>query len=86
VSARQRITCAGNPATRLLSCVRHRKVTTRRVGVRIIAGILADQTHSYRLGFVIIALLAGSGIAFFAPATPPAPPVREPELVSVATA
>ncbi len=56
------------------------------MGGPLIAGILADQTHSYRLGFVIVALLAGSGVGFFALATPPAPPVREPELAAIGTA
>ena len=56
------------------------------MGGPLIAGILADQTHSYRLGFVIVALMAASGLGFFALATPPTPPAREPELVVVASA
>lgn len=42
----------------------------------ILAGVLADQTGSYQTGFVILALLAGSGSLWFFFATPPAPPVR----------
>jgi MFS family permease len=56
------------------------------MGGPLIAGILADQTHSYRLGFVIVALMAASGLGFFALATPPTPPVRDPELVVAASA
>ena len=43
----------------------------------IIAGVLADMTGSYRLGFVVLAVLAALGMAFFVLATPPDPPNRD---------
>jgi MFS family permease len=46
-------------------------------GGPMVAGVLADQTGDYRLGFTILALLAGMGMVFFVLATPPAPPVRD---------
>ncbi|MGY6500392.1 MAG: MFS transporter [Acidimicrobiales bacterium] len=46
------------------------------VGGPLLAGVLADVTGSYQLGFTILALLAGAGLAFFALAGPPDPPVR----------
>lgn len=46
------------------------------VGGPLLAGLLADLTGSYRWGFTILALLAGSGLIFFVLATPPEPPVR----------
>ena len=42
----------------------------------IIAGVLADVTGSYRLGFIVLAVLSALGMVFFIFATPPAPPVR----------
>lgn len=40
----------------------------------LVAGILADVTGSYRVGFVILAGIAAVGMIFFVLATPPAPP------------
>ncbi len=42
----------------------------------IIAGVLADATGSYRLGFVVLAVLSAMGMLFFVFATPPRPPDR----------
>ena len=42
----------------------------------LLAGVVADSTGSYRLGFTVIAVLAGLGMTFFVLATPPPPPVR----------
>ena len=42
----------------------------------IIAGVLADTTGSYRLGFVVLAVLSAMGMLFFVFATPPRPPDR----------
>lgn len=42
----------------------------------LLAGVLADRTGSYRLGFTILALLAGLGMLFFVFASPPPPPDR----------
>ena len=47
------------------------------VGGPLLAGILADVTDSYALGFTILALLAGAGLGFFVLATPPDPPRRQ---------
>jgi MFS family permease len=44
------------------------------VGGPLFAGILADVTGSYRIGFTILAVLAASGSVMFALAKPPAPP------------
>ena len=44
------------------------------MGGPLVAGILADQTGSYRLGFTVLAVLAGLGMAFFILASPPTPP------------
>ncbi|MEM7272553.1 MAG: MFS transporter [Actinomycetota bacterium] len=44
------------------------------MGGPLVAGILADRTGSYRLGFTALALLAGLGMLFFVFATPPKPP------------
>lgn len=49
---------------------------TGMVAGPLIAGILADVTGGYELGFTILALLAGLGSLFFWFATPPAPPDR----------
>ena len=42
----------------------------------IIAGVLADITGSYRLGFIVLAVLSALGMVFFIFATPPDPPLR----------
>jgi MFS family permease len=44
------------------------------MGGPLVAGILADRTGSYQLGFTVLALLAGAGVIFFILATPPKPP------------
>lgn len=44
------------------------------MGGPLIAGFMADQTGDYRLGFTVLALLAGAGMIFFVLATPPGPP------------
>lgn len=49
------------------------------MGGPLVAGILADQTGSYRVGFTVLALLAGAGMLFFVFATPPRPPHRAGE-------
>ncbi len=45
-----------------------------QVGGPMIAGILADLTGNYRLGFTVLALLAGLGSVFFLAARKPARP------------
>jgi MFS family permease len=40
----------------------------------LVAGVMADATGSYQLGFTILALMAGGGLVFFVLASPPAPP------------
>jgi MFS family permease len=47
-----------------------------QVGGPMIAGILADLTGDYRLGFTVIALLAGLGSLFFILARKPKRPLR----------
>jgi MFS family permease len=42
----------------------------------LVAGILADQTGSYKTGFTVLAILAGAGSVFLALAKRPRPPVR----------
>lgn len=44
------------------------------MGGPLLAGILADRTGSYRLGFTILACAAGVGMIFFVLATPPKQP------------
>lgn len=44
------------------------------MGGPLVAGVLADRTGSYQLGFTVLALLAGMGMIFFVLATPPKPP------------
>ncbi len=44
------------------------------MGGPLVAGILADRTGDYRLGFTVLALLAGAGMMFFVLATPPKAP------------
>lgn len=46
------------------------------VGGPLLAGILADVTGSYRVGFSILAAVTGMGAVFFALAAPPVPPAR----------
>jgi MFS family permease len=48
-------------------------IVVGQVGGPMLAGILADATGNYRLGFTILALLAGLGSLFFVLA-------RKPEL------
>jgi MFS family permease len=43
----------------------------------LVAGILADETGSYRLGFTILGVIAGLGSLFFAFATKPVQPLQE---------
>ncbi|MDA3038820.1 MAG: MFS transporter [Actinomycetota bacterium] len=45
-------------------------------GGPMVAGILADQTGDYRIGFTILAVMAGLGMIFFVFASPPKPPKR----------
>ena len=47
-----------------------------QVGGPMIAGILADLTGNYRLGFTVLALLAGIGSLFFLFARKPERPAR----------
>jgi sugar phosphate permease len=47
-----------------------------QVGGPMIAGMLADATGNYRLGFTLLALLAGLGSMFFVLAKRPTPPLR----------
>jgi len=42
----------------------------------IVAGVLADKTGGYELGFTLLAIVAGVGAIFFFFARPPKPPVR----------
>jgi MFS family permease len=51
-------------------------VVVGQIGGPLIAGILADHTGSYRVGFTIIALLAGLGSLFFLLARKPERPLR----------
>ena len=45
----------------------------------LVAGILADRTGSYELGFQVLAAFAAAGSVFFVLATrPPAPRVHAP--------
>jgi len=46
------------------------------MGGPLVAGIIADRTGSYVLGFHILAALAGLGSVFFVLATPPRAPRR----------
>jgi sugar phosphate permease len=47
-----------------------------QVGGPMIAGILADATGNYRIGFTVLALLAGVGSLFFVLAKRPVAPLR----------
>jgi MFS family permease len=51
-------------------------IVVGQVGGPMIAGIFADLTGSYRLGFTILAVLAGLGSLFFVLATKPERPLR----------
>ncbi len=51
-------------------------IVVGQVGGPMIAGVLADLTGDYRLGFTILALLAGMGSLFFLFARRPKPPSR----------
>ena len=42
----------------------------------LVAGVLADSTGDYRLGFTLIAVLALAGNGFWALASPPPKPAR----------
>ena len=46
------------------------------MGGPLMAGILADRTGSYQVGFTTLAILAALGSVFFALAVRPAPPHR----------
>jgi MFS family permease len=52
------------------------------VGGPIMAGALADLTGDFRLGFTILALLAGAGTFFYVWLRPPPPPRRLREATS----
>jgi MFS family permease len=43
-----------------------------QIGGPILAGVFADWTGNYRMGFTILALLSGLGSLFFLMAKPPA--------------
>jgi MFS family permease len=49
-----------------------------QIGGPMIAGVLADVTGDYRLGFTLLALLAGLGSMFFVLAKRPVRPLRSP--------
>jgi sugar phosphate permease len=49
-------------------------IVVGQIGGPMIAGVLADLTGDYRLGFTILALLAGMGSLFFLFARRPTPP------------
>jgi sugar phosphate permease len=51
-------------------------VVLGQIGGGMISGILADATGNYRLGFTVVALLAGLGSVFFLLAQKPALPAR----------
>jgi MFS family permease len=48
-----------------------------QIGGPIIPGIFADITGDYRLGFTILAILAGLGSGFFLLAKKPKRPLKE---------
>jgi sugar phosphate permease len=52
----------------------------------LVAGITADATGSYRIGFAVMATLAGLGSIFFALATKPSPPSERAPLQVPVTA
>jgi hypothetical protein len=47
------------------------------MGGPLVAGIIADTTGSYVIGFQVLAALAALGSVFFVLATPPRPPGRD---------
>jgi MFS family permease len=49
-----------------------------QIGGPMIAGVLADTTGNYRLGFTLLAVLAGLGSVFFLLAKRPVRPLRSP--------
>ena len=51
-------------------------VVVGQIGGPMIAGVLADHTGNYRVGFTILALLAGLGSLFFVMAKKPERPLR----------
>ncbi|MDH4146350.1 MAG: MFS transporter [Acidimicrobiia bacterium] len=51
----------------------------------IVAGVLADATGSFTLGFAILAVVAGLGGFWFWFATPPAPPTRSSTGTAIAS-
>ncbi len=53
------------------------------VGGPFIAGVLADQTGSYRSGFTILAIAAGLGMSFFILSVPPELPAAAEQPVSI---
>jgi len=52
----------------------------------LLAGVLADYFGDYRVGFTILAILAGLGSIFFIMATPPAQPAAKPDRSEFANA
>jgi MFS family permease len=51
-------------------------IVVGQIGGPMIAGMLADATGNYRMGFTVLALLAGLGSMFFVLAKRPARPLR----------
>jgi MFS family permease len=51
-------------------------IVVGQIGGPMIAGMLADVTGNYRIGFTVLALLAGLGSMFFVLAKRPARPLR----------
>jgi MFS family permease len=51
-------------------------LTAGTISGPLLAGFLADQLGDYRVGFTVLALLAGCGCVFWILATPPAPPAE----------
>lgn len=52
-------------------------IMTGQIAGPLLAGWMADRYGSYRIGFIIVAVLASAGMAFFALASPPGPPGRD---------
>lgn len=50
-----------------------------QIGGPLLAGWLDDVTGSYRIGFIVVAVMASLGMVFFALATPPRPPAASGE-------
>jgi MFS family permease len=53
-------------------------IVVGQVGGPMVAGIFADLTGNYRLGFTVLALLAGLGSLFFVLAYKPQRPLATP--------